>query len=169
MKKILVIGCGGSGKSTFAQRLGEKLQLPVIHLDSIYWQPNWIEMPKDEWRQTVSELLAGEAWVMDGNYSGTLELRLAACDTVLFLDLPRRVCLWRVAKRWIEYRGRNRPDMASGCNEKIDLKFLAWIWNYQKRNRPKVLAQCDRYAANKRIVRLRSTNEMEKFLAQTEA
>lgn len=165
MKKVLVIGCGGSGKSTFARCLGERLHLPVIHLDSIYWRPDWVETPKDEWQRTVADLVARETWVMDGNYSGTLELRLAACDTVLFLDLPRRVCLWRVTKRWLKYRGQRRPDMADGCAEKFDLKFLAWIWGYPKRNRPKILARCERHAAGKTIVRLRTAAAVEEFLA----
>lgn len=165
MKKILVIGCGGSGKSTLAVRLGERLHLPVIHLDSMYWRPNWVETPKEEWQRAVADLVSGETWVMDGNYSGTLELRLAACDTVLFLDLPRRVCLWRVAKRWLKYRGRRRPDMADGCTEKIDLKFMSWIWGYPGRNRPKILARCEHHGADKTILRLRTTAEVEEFFA----
>src|ERR1051325_3370360 len=111
MQKILVIGSGGAGKSTFARRLGERLKLDVIHLDRLYWKPGWIETPKDEWRRLIQELLNREAWIMDGNYSGTLEMRMAACDTVIFLDIARSVCLWRVMKRSISYRKECRPDM----------------------------------------------------------
>jgi adenylate kinase family enzyme len=166
MKRILVIGSGGAGKSTFARRLGARLGLPVIHLDVCFWRPGWVETPKDEWRRTVEELCAREAWVMDGNFSGTLELRLAACDTVVFLDMPRAVCVWRALKRWGMYRNARRPDMAEGCGERFDLKFLHWVWTYPSRSRPKVVARVEEFAAHKRVVRLRSDAEVEKFLAE---
>lgn len=166
MKRVLVIGSGGAGKSTFARRLGERLGLPVVHLDAHFWRPGWVETPKDEWRQTVDELCAREAWVMDGNFSGTLVQRLAACDTVIFLDMPRAVCVWRALKRWFMYRNVRRPDMAEGCGEKFDLKFLHWVWTYPSRSRPKVIARVDEVAAGKRVIRLRSDAEVEKFLTE---
>ncbi|HEX7316793.1 MAG TPA: DNA topology modulation protein [Pyrinomonadaceae bacterium] len=166
MKRVLVIGSGGAGKSTFARRLGERLGLPVIHLDVCFWRPGWVETPKEEWRQTVEGLCARESWVMDGNFSGTLELRLAACDTVIFLDLPRAVCVWRALKRWLMYRDARRPDMAEGCGEKFDLKFLDWIWNYPSRSRPKVLARIEEHARDKQVITLRSSDEVEKFLTE---
>lgn len=166
MKRVLVIGSGGSGKSTFARRLGERLKLEVIHLDQLYWHPGWVETPKDEWRRQVEELCGREAWVMDGNYSGTLDVRLAACDTVVFLDQPRAVCMWRVLKRALMYRNSPRPDMAAGCREKIDLKFLQWVWTYPSRRRPKILARLDEIAGDKRVIHLRSDAEVERFLAE---
>src|SRR5215470_7625258 len=99
MQKILVIGSGGAGKSTLAKRLGARLNLEVIHLDKVYWKPGWVEPPKAEWQNRVQELLNREAWIMDGNFSDTLVMRMAACDTVIFLDLARLICLWRVLKR----------------------------------------------------------------------
>ncbi len=89
MKKILIIGSGGSGKSTLAVRLGELLQLPVIHLDEHFWQPGWVEPPREEWKTKVDEFCSRDAWIMDGNYGGTLEERITASDTVLFLDRSR--------------------------------------------------------------------------------
>ncbi len=163
MKRVLVIGSGGAGKSTFARRLGARLGLEVIHLDKVYWRAGWVETPKDEWKLTVAALCAREAWVMDGNYSGTLDIRLAACDTVIFLDLPRAVCLWRVLRRAAMYRNSSRPDMAVGCREKIDLKFLHWVWSYPTRRRPSVLARLDKIAADRRVIRLRSDAEVERF------
>jgi adenylate kinase family enzyme len=168
MRRVLVIGSGGSGKSTFARRLGERLGLEVIHLDKVYWRPGWVETPKDEWRRMVEELCGREEWVMDGNYSGTLDLRMNACDTLVFLDLPRTLCTWRVLKRAVVYRGGGRPDMAEGCRENFNLEFLMWVWNYPRRSRPKVLSLIEKHAHEKRIVRLRSRAEVEKFLAQLE-
>lgn len=164
MKRVLVIGSGGAGKSTFARRLSERLKLELIHLDQRYWRPGWVESPKTEWEQTVAELVKRDAWVMDGNYSGTLDARLAACDTVIFLDLPRRVCLWRIVKRRALHRGRSRPDMAPGCPEQLSLEFILWVWNYNRRSRPKVLALLEEHARGKRVLWLRSTAEVERFL-----
>jgi adenylate kinase family enzyme len=163
MRRVLVIGSGGAGKSTFARRLGARLGLPVIHLDANYWKPGWVETPKDEWRRKVERLVEGNAWVIDGNYSGTLDVRLAACDTVVFLDLPRAVCVRRVLKRALKYRGGSRPDMAEGCREQFNLEFLLWIWNYPKRTRPKIIELLERHSVDKRIVRLRSDAEVERF------
>src|SRR5207248_9352838 len=109
MKRVLVIGSGGTGKTTVAQRLARRTGLPLIHLDLLYWRPGWQPTPGEEWRETVRRLVAGERWIIDGNYGGTLDLRLAACDTVVFLDLPRVLCLWRVLVRQLRHFCRWRP------------------------------------------------------------
>src|SRR5687768_10312617 len=96
MKKILVIGSGGSGKSTLARQLGELLGIEVKHLDRLYWQAGWTEPSKEEWLHKVKALTSEDSWVMDGNFGGTLEVRMQRCDTIVFLDLPRPLCLWRI-------------------------------------------------------------------------
>ena len=164
MRKILVIGSGGAGKSTLARRLSDIIKIEVIHLDTLYWRPEWVETPKEEWRKTVKGLIILDSWIMDGNYSGTLDIRIDASDTVIFLDLPPRICLWRVIKRVMLYRNRSRPDMAKGCQERFDLKFLNWVWNYQKRTRPKIVELLQKYSNGRRIVWLRSNEEVERFL-----
>lgn len=169
MRRILVIGSGGAGKSTFARRLGGLLGLEVIHLDALYWSAGWVETPKEVWRERVGELVRREAWVMDGNYSGTLELRLAACDTVVFLDLPRAACVWGILKRAFIYRRAVRPDMARGCPERVTADFLRWVWNYPARARPKVLKLLAEHAGGRRVVRLRTRAEVEEFLARVAA
>ncbi|MBI1760547.1 MAG: DNA topology modulation protein [Acidobacteria bacterium] len=163
MKRVLVIGSGGAGKSTFAARLARATGLPLLHLDALYWQPGWVEPPKQEWAATVARLLAGERWVMDGNYGGTLEQRLAACDTVVFLDLPRSLCLWRVLKRYVQYRGRTRPDMTPGCPEQLSFEFLSWIWHYPAQRKPKLLARLAQLAPHQQALILQSTAEIERF------
>jgi adenylate kinase family enzyme len=165
MRKVLVIGSGGAGKSTFAKLLGARLKIKVVHLDSIYWRPGWVETPKAVWLKTVEELLKQESWIMDGNYSSTLELRLKSCDTVIFLDLPRIVCLWRVMKRLFQYHNRSRPDMADECREKFNLEFIRWVWNYPKRTRPEVMERLKENSQGKKIILLRSQLQVEKFLA----
>src|ERR1044072_5602381 len=169
MRRVLVIGSGGAGKSTVAAQLGEILGLEVNHLDKFYWRAGWVEPSRDEWFKTVTELVDRDSWVMDGNYSGTLELRLQKCDTIVFLDLPRVLCLWRIVKRFLFYRNRNRPDVAEGCPEKLDLEFVSWVWNYPRRSRPKVIKLLQDHAAGKQIFRLRSRNEVKRFLSKIES
>ena len=169
MQKVLVIGSCGSGKSVFSKRLGEITGLPVIHLDRHYWRPGWVEPTKDVWRDQVEQLIQGERWIIDGNYSGTMDLRLASCDTVIFLDFPRHVCSWRVIKRSIQYRGRIRPDIAAGCPERLDFAFIKWTWNYPIRSRPKVLERLSRVSDRTNIITLRNNREVSGFLASLAA
>lgn len=165
MRRVLVIGAGGAGKSTMAIRLGQRTGLPVIHLDREYWQPGWIEPDEATWTATVTRLLAQERWILDGNFGGTLERRLAACDTVIFLDLPRRVSLWRVLKRRLRHHGGARPDMAPGCHERLSLHFLWWIWTYPRRRRPQVLRRLQQLRPDQTAVVLQSQAQVERFLA----
>lgn len=165
MQRVLVIGAGGAGKSTFAARLGLRTGLPVVHLDREYWQPGWIEPHPEAWVTTIARLTAGERWILDGNFGGSLERRLAACDTVVFLDMPRLACLRRVLSRYLRYRGSARPDMTPGCNEKLPLEFLWWIWTYPTRRRPAVLRCLRGLRADQTAVVLRSDADVERFLA----
>nr|HEX4316038.1 DNA topology modulation protein [Kofleriaceae bacterium] len=164
MQRVLVIGSGGAGKSTFAKRLGAATGLPVVHLDACYWRAGWQAPPKADWVRTIDELAARAAWIMDGNYGGTLDRRLAACDTVVFLDLPRAVCLWRAVRRAARYWGRTRPDMAPGCPETLTWEFVHWIWTYPRLRRPDILRRLDALAATKQVVILGSTPAVERFL-----
>jgi adenylate kinase family enzyme len=165
MRRVLVLGSGGAGKSVFARRLGEMLNIEVKHLDKFYWRRGWTEPSKDEWLQTVIELTHGDSWIIDGNYSGTIEARIQRCDTIIFLDMPRWLCLWRVVKRRLLYPNGSRPDMAEGCPEQLNPEFLSWIWNYSRRSKPKIVRLINRYSENRRIVWLRSTAEVERFLS----
>src|SRR5688572_26030956 len=139
MRRVLVIGSGGAGKSTLARQMGERLRLPVVHLDALYWGAGWTATPKDEWARTVARLIVADAWVMDGNYSGTLDLRIPAADTIVFLDFPRVVCLWRAVRRRLAFHRRTRPDIHPECPERLTWQFVDWIWNYPRKQRPRVL------------------------------
>ncbi len=169
MKKILVIGSSGSGKSVFSRRLGAVTGLPVVHLDQHYWRPGWVEPPKAVWREQVEEFLQRDSWIIDGNYSGTMELRLEHCDTAIFLDFPRHVCTWRVIKRAIRYRGRNRPDLAFGCPEKLDWEFLKWTWAYPDRSRVSVIERLSRVGSAISIVELRTNQQVNDLLKSLES
>lgn len=164
MRKITVIGSPGSGKSVFSRKLGERLGLPVIHLDRHYWQDGWTPTPNDEWDEFLKETTRGEEWIIDGNYTRTLDIRIQASDTVIFLDLPRLLCVYRVFKRRLIYRGKTRPDLQENCPEKLDAEFVAWVWNYNKHSRPLVMEALQREPAGRDIVMLRSSREIEDFL-----
>ena len=152
----MVIGSGGAGKSVLSRRLSERTGLPVIHLDREYWGPNWQPMTEEQWEARVRELVKRERWIIDGNFGGTIEIRLAAADTVVFLDLPRLICLWNVIRRWATYRRGGRPDMTPGNAEKLDLKFLRWIWGYPRTRRPGIVAQLEALPPTTQVVRLTS-------------
>lgn len=163
MRKIVVLGCGGAGKSTFSRALGARLGLPVTHLDRLFWQPGWQATEEQAWREIQRGLVAGDAWVLDGNYAGTLDVRLAAADTVIFLDFPRRICLTRVIRRTIASRGRD--IQAPGCPDKVDREFLSWIWNFRTQTRPEVLAAIAEHGKQTEQVILGSPREVRQFLA----
>lgn len=136
MERILIIGCGGSGKSTLARMLGKKTGLPVVHLDQIFWSPgDWKHLDRPEFDRLLQLELEKPRWILDGNYNRTLDMRLEKCDTVIYLDYNRFVCIFGWIKRVISNWGKAREDMASGCNEWLDPEFLRWIWNFNKTNR----------------------------------
>lgn len=160
----MLIGSGGSGKSTLAREMGETLGIEVFHLDKLFWKRGWTETPRDEWVRVQSELVQKKQWIIDGNFGGTIDIRLQAADTVIFIDMPRIICMYRVLKRQIQYYNRTRPDMGEECNEKVDLAFLKWIWHYPKRNRPRVLAVLQSISSEKSVVHLRTRRDVRTFL-----
>ena len=135
MQRIIIIGCGGAGKSTLARKLGEVLDLPVVHLDKLFWKPNWVETSREEFDALLAQELAKDKWIMDGNFNRTMPERIKRCDTIIYLDFSRVVCLMGVVKRVITTYGTVRPDMGEGCPERIDFEFMKWVWNFNKNKR----------------------------------
>ena len=147
-----------------ARKLGEKTGLPVVHLDQIWWEPgNWQHLQKPEFDDRLMAELEKPRWILDGNFNRTIEVRLERCDTVIYLDYPRLVCLknWlgRVIKNW----GHHRADMTEGCNEWFDPEMAKWIWRFNKQNRPRYYELLQRIEG-KNVVILRSRRQAQKFL-----
>ncbi|MGZ9583716.1 DNA topology modulation protein [Paenibacillus marinisediminis] len=164
MKKVMIIGPGGSGKSTFARRLGEITHLPVHHLDAYNWKPGWIPMPKDEWDAFQKRLVEEDEWIIDGNYGRTLDIRMARADTIIFFDLPRYISVFRACKRRIQYHGKTRPDLNEGCPERLSFEFIKWIWNYKKEKRPEILNKLEPYSDTKNVIIFRTLKDVNLFL-----
>lgn len=160
MKKVVVIGCLGSGKSTFSRALHEKTRLPLFHLDMMYWNEDRTIVEKTVFRQRLSEAMAREAWILDGNYGSTMELRLQACDTVFFLDYPVEVCLEGVKSR----RGKVRTDMPwIEAEDEEDGEFLEFIRSYNTESRPVVLELLKKYS-DKKVHIFKNRSEAEAYL-----
>lgn len=163
MERILIIGCSGSGKSRLAGELGQKLGLPVVHLDQLWWEENWQNVTKEEFDSRLALALNMERWIIDGNYSRTMEERLSKCDTVIYLDFGRWECLLGMCQRILSYRGKTRPDMSAGCPERFDWEFVKWIWNFNKNNRVRNYTYLAR-AKHAETVVLKNRKEVKKFL-----
>ena len=164
MKKIAIIGSGGAGKSTLARQLSKKLAIEVYHLDALFWQPNWVLSSRERQREIQTDLVKKESWIIDGNYGSTFDIRLSAADTIVFLDIHRVICLYRAFKRMIQYRNRTRPDMGEGCEERFDLDFFKWIWDFPKKRRPALIKTLEDLSAEKNVIVLSSLKEIKDFI-----
>jgi adenylate kinase family enzyme len=158
MRRIAVLGCAGSGKTTLSMALGERLGLPVIHVDSVYWRTG-AEFGA-EWPGLHGELIAGDAWVIDGMKPGVLADRLARADTAIFLDLPRRACYRGLVSRRLRLRGHSLPEV--GAYDRVDRALLRWIWRFPREVRPRVREQLAACSCD--VVVLRSRAEVDRFV-----
>ena len=165
VQRITIIGSPGAGKSTFARRLGDVTGLEVYHLDRLYWQPGWVETSRALWIKLQEELIERPSWIIDGNYHSTMDIRIQAADTVILLDVPRYLCLWRAIKRVVQFRGKTRPDMGEGCAEKLDLAFLLYIWGFQKRENEAIDRRLkEALQVGKQVIRFSKKAEIDAYL-----
>jgi adenylate kinase family enzyme len=163
--RIQIIGCSAAGKSTVARELGEILNLEVIHLDKELWKPGCQLTPPDEEPAVVEKLLASkDEWIIDGNYTASLPMRLKQAELVVMVDFPRWLCLLRACKRIFTYFGRTRPDMGHGCPETVNVSFFRWIWRYPYDERPELLKQLNEHGGHAKVVKLRGDWQVRRWL-----
>ena len=158
MQRIIVIGCPGSGKSTVSRALHNKTGIPLYHLDMMYWNADKTTAEKSVFLERLSTVLEKDEWIIDGNYGSTMELRMVACDTVIFLDYPLDVCLDGIRER----RGKPRSDMPWIETEE-DSEFIEFIKNYNEQQKPIVIELLGKYN-DKNIVIFKSREQADAFL-----
>ena len=166
MNRVIVVGSGGAGKSTFSKKLHKITNLELIHLDVLYWKPNWERTPEKEWREITKKLVEKDKWIIDGNHDDTLKIRLKRADTVIFFDLPRTTCVLNAVKRTVKGQvfGVHRNDIADGCPEKFDSVFYSWVWNFNKKFRPKYLKLFNAVKNEKNIIIFKNYSDVYEFL-----
>jgi adenylate kinase family enzyme len=166
--KIAIIGSGGAGKSTLARKLGHILKIPVYHLDKYYWHPGWVSTPGEEWTEFQQKMVLEDHWIIDGNYGSTMDIRLKAADTIIYLDYPPLLAILRAIKRRIQYHGRTRPDLNEGCPESFDWQFFKWIWTFRKLRRPGILKLLEDHRDKKTII-IKTPGQARKAIAGIKA
>ena len=158
MKKIIVIGCPGSGKSRFSKELHKKIGIPLYHLDMMYWNADKTIVEKSVFRGRLADALEKDEWIIDGNYSSTMEMRMAACDTVFFLDYPTELCVRGIMER----RGKPRSDMPWIETEEDD-EFMEYIKGFNDKSRPDIIKLLNKFA-DKNIIVFTSREQTDCFL-----
>jgi adenylate kinase family enzyme len=167
MRRVLVLGSSGSGKSTFARRLSQITGIPMVSIDAMFWQPGWRPCAPKSFEASMTQAANAPSWIIDGNYlaGGAGELRRARADTIFWFDLPRWVCLCGIVFRIAGSYGRVRPEMAEGCPERFDTEFIRYVWTYRAMQRPKLLRFFEQLRPDQDFVRFASRREAENYLA----
>lgn len=164
MKKIMIVGSEGAGKSTLARKLNEIMGIKLFHLDRLFWKPDWECISKEELGAKIRSIITLESWIIDGNYSSTMEMRLKEADTIIFLDFPLWLCLWGVIKRKFMYEGKTRPDITEGCKEKLDWEFIKWILTFPLKKRKSIHEKIKKYSEGRNIFIFKNRKEVKEFI-----
>ncbi len=164
LQRVMIIGGPGSGKSTLARKLGQVLDVPVVHMDPIYWLGGWIERDKGEVMDLARAAADGPTWIIEGNHSASMEYRAEQADTIVFLNMPRALRMRRILWRSLRYFGRTRPDMGPDCPERLDAAFLRFSWDYQNDGRVRALRFVETWRGRRAVHVLCSRAEVAAFL-----
>ncbi len=162
-RRIMIIGPCGAGKSTVSHEIARLFDLPLFHMDKLNWKTDWVESETEELHAKVAKVAAQDSWVIEGNYGGTMDLRLPRADLVLYLDYTIPLCLFRIVKRYVQYRGRTRPDLSEGCNERLDPAFLWYVARWKSGPRVQTEAKLEGY--ENKVFRFTSTHQLATWIA----
>ncbi|MDE1158747.1 MAG: AAA family ATPase [Neorhizobium sp.] len=163
--RILVIGCSGGGKSTLSMKIAEHLGLAYISIDrDILWLPGWVQRERGEQRRIIEELIARDRWIMDGTNPSTFDIRVPRSDLVIWVRMPRYICVWGILSRWVRHYGRTRPDMAPGCREKMDIEFFRFVWTFEKRFAWRIVEGLARHGQDTPVLVVKSRRDMRDLL-----
>ena len=173
-ERFFIIGNYGAGKSTFAHRMGQLLEISPIHLDTILWEPGWKDRPMADALERLRQITASDRWIVEGisdykGQSGLHDLCFDSADTILLFDFPQLLCWWRIFKRRWQYHGRTRPDLPDGYPEKLYRIFLQKVWNYPKDERPVIFEKINRLPKHKRVIYLKTPGQVKNFLESLES
>ena len=164
-RRILVVGCSGGGKSTLSQKLARHFDLTYISIDrDILWLPGWQQRDRAEQRQRIIESIADERWIMDGTSPSTFDIRVPRSDVVIWVRMPRLLCIWGIVTRWLKYFGRTRPEMTPGCIEKVDREFLEFIWAFEEKFSPRIVAGLAEHGPDVPVLQLKSRRHVRRLL-----
>lgn len=163
-QKIMIIGCPGAGKSTFARKLRDVTGLPLYYLDMLYHRPDRTVVSREDFDAGLQEMLARDRWIIDGNYQRTLEVRMEACDTIILMDFPLDVCLEGAASRI----GTRREDLP-WVEEEFDEEFRQWIVDFPQDTLPKIYALLEKYRDRKNVLVFHTREEADTYLRKIES
>lgn len=166
MDRIMIFGFSGGGKSTLARKMGEILGIEPTHFDAIHWLPNWTESTREYKREIIKPILERDRWIIEGNYHHIYwNERAQKADTVIFIDVNRFTCIYQAWKRSRIYKGKTRPDMGEGCEEKFDLEFAKWVLFKGRKKRREYLRTIKQLKSSGKNTRvLKSRKDINKFL-----
>lgn len=168
MRRVLVIGSPGAGKTTLSARLAAKLYVPLHYLDLHHWLPGWKYRDSQSAREIVRGLAETPAWVMDGNFAETFDLRMPRADTLIWLDYPRATCIRRIVMRTIRGYGRQPPDLPTGCPETFDFNVLRFAWRFAAVSRPQIHSAIAQFGQHLRVFRLVGDGDVSQFACAQE-
>ena len=164
-RRILVVGCSGGGKSTLSLKIAERFGLSYISLDrDVRWLPGWMQRDRVEQRNIIASRILEDRWIMDGTSPSTFDIRLPRTEVVVWVRMPRLLCIWGAISRWAKWIGRTRPEMAPGCIEKVDWEFLRFIWTFEEKFAPRIVAGIAEHGPDVPVLQLKSRRQMRELL-----
>lgn len=164
-RRILVVGCSGGGKSTLSMEIAKRFGLSYVSLDrDVRWLPGWMQRDRVKQINIIASRILEDRWIMDGTSTSTFDIRLPRTDFVIWVRMPRLLCIWGAISRWAKWIGRTRPEMAPGCTEKIDWEFLRFIWTFEEKFVPRIVAGISEHGPDVPVFQLKSRRQMRELL-----